>query len=157
MHNLLKYLIDAVGWKWCTWNLITFNLPSTSSQSWHKRYQILFGKFSNRSVATEVSLPDNLVLSYHSVHLVEIALPGQISYSPLRPIYMTITAWGPQLDTPFLCLTCVPLIYYRWCFLHWFHDQMYHRRLCFFRLWNSTIAFFFWCLAKHCVCKQGSY
>lgn len=73
MHILLKYLTDAVGWKWCTWNLITFNLPSTLSLSWQKRPQILFGRVSKRTVVIELNLLDNLSLSYHSVLLVEIA------------------------------------------------------------------------------------
>lgn len=121
MHNLLKYLTDAVGWKWRTWNLVTFNLPSTLSLSWQKRPQILFGRVSKRTVVIELNPLDNLAPSYHSVLLVEIAsFLGNFFYLTLRPIYMIITTWSLQLDIPFLYLTYDLLIYYCWCFLHWF-------------------------------------
>ena len=112
MHGLLKYLTDAVGWKCYIWNLITFNLPSTSSQSWCKKPHILFGRFSNRTLVIELNLLDNLVLLYHSVLLVEIAsFVGKVFYSTLRPIYMIITVCSSQRDILLLCLTCVLLIY----------------------------------------------
>lgn len=110
--KLLYCLTDASGWTQCTWNLVTFNLPSTSSQSLCERPQLLFGRFSNKTVVMKLNLLDNLVLSYCSVLLVEIAPFVELFHSSLRPIYMIITASSPRLDRHFLCRTSVLLIYY---------------------------------------------